>query len=96
MSTPDEIEEALNVVARFIGRAVGVQGDLDALAALSEVKRYLEVLDFAATNRWERMAAAEDLLRERIDKDPKLDENILANYPGSWEYRARQALKGAS
>lgn len=43
-----QMEEDLNVLARFIGRAVGVSGDMDALEALTAVKREL-----AAAGRFE-------------------------------------------
>jgi hypothetical protein len=69
----DEIEEALNVMARFIGRAVHVPGDLDALEALTKVKSHIKVLEFAAQHRWQRMEAAEETLHLIAEGDyPKM------------------------
>lgn len=39
-----------------------------------------------------RIEELESLLRERIDNGPQIDSRLLANYPDSWEYRARAAL----
>ena len=43
--TDDEIVLAFSGIAQFIGRAIGVQGDLDALENLSIVKAHLHELE---------------------------------------------------
>lgn len=48
MSTHEEIDEAMNLIARFLGRAVGVSGDLDALEALTTVKYHVTELEAKA------------------------------------------------
>jgi hypothetical protein len=52
---------------------------------------YIEATD-ALDRVAENLKLYEELLREAVERGPKLDERVLANYPKSWEYRARQAL----